>query len=56
MGKGKRQQPPQKRLCCSKKIVVVSYAVTGVLTATLVLGVFLDLVLLSCKLLLTVLG
>lgn len=41
MGKGKRQQEPVKRLCCSKKIVVVSYAVTGLLTATLVLGVFL---------------
>ena len=38
MGTGKRQQ---RRLCCSKKIVVVSYVVTGLLTATLVLGVFL---------------
>lgn len=31
----------QKKLCCSKKIVVVSYVVTGLLTLTLVLGVFL---------------
>lgn len=31
----------QKKLCCSKKIVVVSYVATGLLTITLVLGVFL---------------
>ena len=38
MAGGTRQQ---KKLCCSKKIMVVSYVVTGLLTATLVLGVFL---------------
>ena len=41
MAKGKREQEKPKRLCCSKKIVVVSYVVTGLLTLTLVLGVFL---------------
>lgn len=38
---GKREQVKPKMLCCSKKIVVVSYIVTGLLTLTLVLGVFL---------------
>lgn len=38
MARGKRGQ---RKLCCSKKIVVVSYVATGVLTITLVLGVFL---------------
>lgn len=38
MAGGKRQQ---EKLCCSKKIVVVSYVATGLLTAILVLGVFL---------------
>lgn len=38
MAGGKRQQ---KKLCCSKKIVLVSYVATGLLTAALALGVFL---------------
>lgn len=41
MAKGRRERQTEKKLCCSKKIVVVSYAVTGLLTLTLVLGVFL---------------
>ena len=38
MVRGKRQQ---KRLCCSKKTLTISYVITGALTITLVLGVFL---------------
>lgn len=41
MALGKHEQEKPKKLCCSKKIVVVSYVATGLLTATLVLGVFL---------------
>lgn len=38
MGQGKRLA---SKLCCSKKIVLASYAVTLLLTLVLVLGVFL---------------
>lgn len=37
MARGKRQQ---KKLCCSKKTLTISYIITGLLTTTLVLGVF----------------
>lgn len=38
MAKGKRAQ---KKLCCSKKTLTISWIITGALTLTLVLGVFL---------------
>lgn len=40
MGKGKREQEKPKRLCCSKKIVYIAWAVLIVLLAAFLYGLF----------------
>lgn len=41
MAKGRGKRQTTKKLCCSKKTLTISFAITGALTLTLVLGVFL---------------